>query len=215
MDPADAEALVRSARTFGLTLDAGALDRLARFVDLLNLWNARFRLTGDRDPALVVRKHVVDALAFAAHAAHAGPVVDIGSGAGFPGIPTACVRPALDVVLIESRRRPASFLAEVVRVLPLPAVRVVHARAEDAARDGGLVGRAAVVTARAVRLDVLLALARPWLAPGGVVVAMQTPATATAATHTAERAGFRVERRVDYRVGDAAARCLLFFSLVC
>src|SRR5690349_14117496 len=215
MESADADVLVRGAASFGLDVSGDALARLARFVDLLLVWNARFRLTGDRDPDLIVRKHVLDSPAFAAYAAEGGPVVDVGSGAGFPGVPTACIHPALEIVLIESRRRPASFLAEVVRTVPLPAVRVANARAEDAASDPDIAGRATVVTARAVRLDVLLKLAQPLLAPGGRVVAMQTPATSSGAIHVAGRSRFRLERTVDYRLAGGERRCLLFFSLVC
>ena len=120
MTPAGARLLVESAARFGVELRPEAIARLDRFLELLSLWNRRARLTGDREPEALLRKHVIDSLAVAPHLPGTGLVVDVGSGAGFPGLVVGCARPDLELRLIESRRRRASFLSEAIRTIALP-----------------------------------------------------------------------------------------------
>jgi len=207
---AEAALLREIAAWFDVKLDAGTLERVERFLELLTLWNRRIRLTGERDLTLILQKHVADSLAPVACLPAAGLVVDIGSGAGFPGIILACLRPDLQVVLIESRRRRASFLREAIRQARLPCARVVEARAEDAMADAEIAGRARVVVGRAIRLERFLALAAPFVEPNGVAIAMQTPhsvAGRTAGTPALLPAGQR-----EYRLLEGECRTLLLFS---
>ena len=210
MTEAERELVGRYARGFGLDLSDRTLERLDRFLDLLHTWNSRIHLTGDRDRAALVRRHLIDSLVPAAHLA-SGLTVDLGSGAGFPGIILGCVRPDIDLALVESRRRRATFLREVVRTLELPRVRVLEQRAEAVAGEIG--ARAACVTARAIRIDQLLALAAPLLTPDGLVIAMQTPRARKDAASTAARLGFRPAGVHEYRLPDGEPRCLLLFAL--
>jgi len=195
----------------GVTVAPDALARIGGFVDLLDVWNRRFRLTGTRRREEIVARHVVDSLAPIPYLPDAGVVIDVGSGAGFPGIIFGCVRPALHVILVESRRRPATFLREVARAVSLPRVEVLETRAEDAAR-GGLEGRATAVVGRAVRLDVFLALARPLLASDGSAIAMQTPRTARGAEAAVAACGLRLTAVRSYMVPGGGERCLIFAS---
>lgn len=139
-------------------------------------------------------------------------MVDIGSGAGFPGIVLACARPEQDFALIESRRRRASFLREVVRAVPLPRVRVLEMRAEAAGTSTALAGRAQAVIARGLRSDVFLSLARPLMAPVGVAIAMQTPAALPPAVSKASAMGLFLVQAAEYRLRDGAPRSLLVFG---
>src|SRR2546428_775374 len=138
--------VAESTARFGVELSSDALSRLARFVDLLALWNRRVRLTGEREARTLVRKHVLDCLAPVPHLPPAGVVVDVGSGAGLPGVVLGCARPDLDLCLVESRRRRASFLREAVRTIPLPRARVLEARAEALDAED-VVGKASVIIA--------------------------------------------------------------------
>ena len=119
MTPAEVGLLRTAARTLGVDVGHDALERLVRFLDLLAVWNRRIHLTGQRDLASLIRAHAIDSLAPAPHLPSTGLVVDVGSGAGFPGIVLGCLRPDLQFVLIESRRRRASFLREAIRALDL------------------------------------------------------------------------------------------------
>ena len=126
-------------------------------------------------------------------------MIDVGSGAGFPGIILACARPDLDSSCIESRRRRVSFLCEAIRTVPLPHARALEERAEDASRRPELAGSATMVVSRALRLDVLLAAAPPLLGAGGLVVAMHTPGGVAEARRAATVGGYIVHDQREYR----------------
>jgi 16S rRNA (guanine527-N7)-methyltransferase len=206
------EDLQAAAADAGVVLAADAFERLATFLSVLAIWSRRTRLTAERDVAAVVSRHVADSLVVLRALPPLGPVVDIGSGAGFPGIVLACARSQQDFSLIESRRRRVSFLREVVRAVPLPRVRVLEMRAEDAGASTALGPRAQAVLARGLRVETFLGLARPLMGPGGVAIAMQTPAALDTAVTTASAIGLRLAQVVEYRLRDRAPRSLLVFE---
>jgi 16S rRNA (guanine527-N7)-methyltransferase len=213
MTSAEEVELLRGAGALGIAVDAESLARIGRFIDLLDLWNRRVRLTGDRDRRTLVRKHTVDSLAVVSELPPSGIVADIGSGGGFPGLVLGCVRPDLGLRLIESRRRPASFLAEAIRTIPLPGATVIGTRAEEASRDPTVAGRSDVVVSRAIRLETFLPSTASLMAPGGLVVAMQTPGVEV--DHAREIGllyGLELSRHRDYRLPDGEPRRLLVFS---
>lgn len=211
MDSADRDLLRSFARDrLGLDLGDAFTAAIDRFLDLLGVWNPRIRLTGERNPRVLVKKHVADSLACLAIMPSAGRVLDLGSGAGFPGVVVACARPDLDMLLLDSRQKAVSFLGEVIRTVPLARTRAVAMRAEDAVRDPGIGGRQQVVTARAVRMDVFVRLAKPLLAPGGLAVSMQTPQVeGEAAARIGARHGLEVARIVDYELPSGERRRLV------
>ena len=110
--------------------DPSLYAQLSDYLDLLLKWNARTNLTAIRDPEEIVRRHFGESL-FAAH--HLDPaamtLLDLGSGAGFPGLPIALLRPEITVTLAESQNKKAAFLREAVRTLGL-AAEIWSARAE-------------------------------------------------------------------------------------
>lgn len=193
--------LARVAEKVGYgVLEAAAMERLERYLDLLLLWNQRFHLTGDRDVETLVDRHVGDSLAVAAEVQPDGHLIDIGSGAGFPGVVVACVLADVRVTPIESRRRPVSFLGEVARTVPLPNLQPLLARAEEAP-ERGLREAATTVVSRAVRIDVFLPLAAPLLAPGATAIVMSTPRQALDVIEQhARAAGFVLESTRDYEL---------------
>ena len=205
--------LRQAAVDIGIALDDATIDRLGRFVDLLGIWNRRVRLTGDRDSRVLVRKHVVDSLAVLPELPPSGMLVDVGSGAGFPGIVLGCGRPDLTLRLLEPRRRPTSFLSEVIRTIPLPRAKALELRGEDAAADASLARQARLVVSRALRLDVLLRVGHPLLAPGGIIIAMQTPSVHVGdVRERAARRGVQLLRVRDYGLPDGESRRLLIFA---
>ncbi len=114
----------------GLALSPGQVEALLRLVDELADWNARFNLTAIRDPAEVVDKHLLDSLAALPHLKGLA-VADIGTGAGFPGLPLAIADPDRRFTLVESTGKKANFVRHAAAVLGLPNVEVVQARAES------------------------------------------------------------------------------------
>lgn len=213
MTESEAGQLRQGAARLGVAIDASAVTRLGRFLDLLDIWNRRLRLTGDRDRRVLLGKHVVDSLAVVPELPEAGMVVDVGSGAGFPGIVLACVRPELSFALIEPRRRPTSFLSEVIRTVPLPSVLALEMRAEEAAQAAAVAGRARLVVSRALRVDRLLELAPGFLAADGLLVAMQTPSLSEdQAGRRAQARGLVLVRSRDYHLPGGESRRLFVFG---
>lgn len=215
MTSAEEVELLRGAGALRIAVDAESLARIGRFIDLLDTWNRRVRLTGDRDRRTLVRKHTVDSLVVVSELPPRGTVADIGSGGGFPGLVLGCVRPDLGLRLIESRRRPASFLAEAIRTIPLPGASVIGTRAEEAGRDPVISGRSDLVVSRAIRLETFLPPAVSLVAPGGLVIAMQTPGVEVDhARETGLRYRLELSRHRDYRLPDGERRRLLVFLRV-
>ena len=161
--------------TCGLALTAVQLTQLQVYVELLLLWNRKLALVSQRDRAEILAKHVADALFAASRCVDGEAVVDLGSGAGFPGLPIAVARPAARVSLIESRGKKASFLEEACRSASIRNASVHHGRIEDIAADPAHQSRYALATARALTNTAqVIALARPFLAPGGRAIAMRS-----------------------------------------
>ena len=116
------------------------------YLDLLLKWNAKINLTAIRDPNEIVQRHFGESFFAAEHAgvASAFNLIDVGSGAGFPGLPAAILAPGSQVTLIESQQKKVAFLREVVRTLELKNVNVHLGRAEESSL------KAEIVTLRAV-----------------------------------------------------------------
>ena len=103
-----------------LTAPPAILPQLSTYLDLLLKWNARTNLTAIRQPEEIVRRHFGESLFAARHlSSEATNLLDLGSGAGFPGLPIALLRPEIEVTLAESQNKKATFLREVTRVLGL------------------------------------------------------------------------------------------------
>jgi 16S rRNA (guanine527-N7)-methyltransferase len=107
------------------------LPALFTYLDLLLKWNARTNLTAIRIPEEIVRRHFGESLFAGQHLGPCETILDLGSGAGFPGLPIALLHPEIKVTLAESQNKKATFLREVVRTLNLPKVEIWAARAES------------------------------------------------------------------------------------
>lgn len=124
-----ASLLRKGVAGMGLVLPAAAMDQLASYLELLVKWNRVYNLTGIRDESKLVSHHVLDSLAVVSHLPD-GSIVDIGSGAGLPGIPIAISCPGRAVTLLDSNHKKGAFLKQAVAELGLTSTRVVTDRAE-------------------------------------------------------------------------------------
>lgn len=122
-------ALVAGAQQLGVTLDERQRQRLLALLAELQEWNGRFNLTGIREPADMLHKHLLDSLSVLPWL-QGKRIADVGTGAGFPGLPLAVAHHAASFTLIESTAKKARFVEHVVQVLQLPNVSVVNERAE-------------------------------------------------------------------------------------
>jgi 16S rRNA (guanine527-N7)-methyltransferase len=122
--------LVAGARDIGITLEASAAEALLRLMDELEVANAQFNLTAIRDRAGMLRKHVLDSLSLQPYL-HGSRVADVGTGAGFPGLPLAIVNPRRRFTLIEATGKKARFVERAALLLGCDNVHVEHTRAEN------------------------------------------------------------------------------------
>lgn len=154
-----------------LGADADQRRQLHAYLALMQRWNRVYNLTAVRDPGQMLVLHLADCLALLPHLAlPAGArLLDVGSGAGLPGIPVAVMRPDLEVVVCDAVQKKCAFLRQVAAELGLSRVRVVHARVEDLEPPGF-----DCITSRAFSdLATLVGLTRHLLAPGGSWAAMK------------------------------------------
>jgi 16S rRNA (guanine527-N7)-methyltransferase len=141
--------------------------QLLAFRDLLLKWNKTYNLTALRDPDQAISHHLLDSLAILPHVGD-GPLLDVGSGGGLPGIPLAIARPDLAVCMVDTVQKKTTFLQQAVIELGLKNVTVHHARVEE------MVGQFAQITSRAfAELSLFVNLTRHLLAPGGRWLAMK------------------------------------------
>jgi 16S rRNA (guanine527-N7)-methyltransferase len=173
----DLGVLARGAATLGITLDERQLGQFARFRELLLEWNERINLTAITDPSEVVTRHFLDSLTCALtvpkgrHNALLA-LLDVGSGAGFPGLALAIAFPHWRVVSLDATRKKTRFQEAVVESLKLRNVRVIAGRAEEMGRATAWRAHFDVVTARALSaLPTLLENCTPFARVGGYVVA--------------------------------------------
>ena len=174
--------LTHAAGLLGVPLDTDATERFARYRDLLLERSTQFNLTAIRDPDEVERRLFLDAIAMApaldrvieSDACERGSrvrLVDVGAGAGFPGLPLKIVRPTLDVTLIDATAKKVAFINEVIDHLGLDAARAVQGRAEDLGQETSYRAQFNVASARAVApLPVLLEYVIPFLRVGGTAL---------------------------------------------
>jgi 16S rRNA (guanine527-N7)-methyltransferase len=153
------------------------LDQFSAYYALLVDWNTRMNLTAITEKDEVVKKHFIDSLAALPYLEQGARVADVGTGAGFPGLPLLIVRPDLKMTLIDSLNKRVTFLQKVCEALGLNAT-CLHMRAEDAGRDPRCREQFDAVLTRAVSaLSVLAELTVPLVKVGGISIAYKGEAT--------------------------------------
>jgi len=175
--PGPNDLLVVGARALGLQLTTSQVAAFATYLEEVTRWSARINLTALREPEDIVREGFLDSLAcLPLVPPEARRALDVGSGAGFPGLPLKLARPDLSFTLVEASRKKATFLQHIVRQLGMAGVRVVQRRAEDLAADPEEAGAYDLALARAVAPPPDQGrLVRPFLRPGGLFLVQIGP----------------------------------------
>ena len=170
------EILAARAAEAGIPLTAEQIGQFSVYHEMLLDWNTRMNLTALTAPEDVAVKHIIDSLTAydAALFDGARTLIDVGTGAGLPGIPLAVYAPHLTVTLLDSLNKRVRFLTEVTAAMGLQNVRCIHARAEEAARTAEHRAAYDIVVSRAVaRLPVLLEYTLPFVRVGGTLLALK------------------------------------------
>lgn len=213
--------LATGAATFGLSLAADQIERFTHLAAQLVEWNRRVNLTAIAEPLGIVRKHFLDSLALLSVCEwhHGARLIDVGSGAGFPGLPLKIARPDLRVTLLEANAKKCEFLRHVAAALDLSDLSIVQARAEDAARDPLHREQYDIATARALaELAVLVEYTLPFVQVGGCLAAQKSGAVhdeVERAQPAIAALGGRVQRIAQVNVpGVSAARYVVIVDKV-
>ena len=188
-----------------LGLDSSKAPLLARYGQLLLEQNQVMNLTAITDPVQVAQLHMLDCAALLGCAHLAGKsLLDVGTGAGFPGMVLKILEPSLELTLLDSQEKRLRWLEKVCVQLEVDGVRVVHARAEELAHDPAYRERFHLATARAVAsMSALCELCLPFLQVGGRFLAMKSVDSGDEvdrAGAAVAKLGGRLEKRFDYTI---------------
>ncbi|MHB1484564.1 MAG: 16S rRNA (guanine(527)-N(7))-methyltransferase RsmG [Saccharofermentanales bacterium] len=170
------------AEIAGIDLSDEQYSKFRMYEDLLLEWNQKMNLTAITLPEEIALKHFADSISVIPYlvkstGSSSFSMIDIGSGAGFPGVPVKIMCPGIDLTLMDSHNKKISFLDEVIKALDLSKCAAIHSRAEDSAKDGKYRERFDVAIARAVSgMPVLCEYCLPYVKTGGIFVAMKTDA---------------------------------------
>lgn len=180
--------LAEGIDALSLSAPADLLERLLRFLHLLQKWNRAYNLTAVREPAEMVRRHLLDSLSIAEDIS-GSRVLDVGTGAGLPGIPLALLQPARRFTLLDSNGKKTRFLLQARAELELDNIEVVTARIERFRPEQSF---DCIVSRAFASLDAIYRDCAPLLAPGGRLLAMKG-APAEAELATLQRPGVQIE----------------------
>lgn len=170
--------LLESAQALGIALSETQTDQFMQYLSLLLEWNEKMNLTAITDPVEVVQKHFIDCISVLPHLDLQGgeTMIDVGTGAGFPGVPLKIANPALQVTLLDALQKRLTFLDTLTQSLDLYDVTLVHSRAEDGGQNPDLREQFDLCVSRAVaNLAVLLEYCLPFVKVGGKLAALKGP----------------------------------------
>jgi 16S rRNA (guanine527-N7)-methyltransferase len=203
--------LIQGAKQFNILLAEDAVERFNRYFELLEEKNKVMNLTAITGEKDVAELHFLDSLALLSMDAFAGKaVIDIGSGAGFPGVPMKIAEQSIKLTLLDSQQKRVVFLEELSTLLTMPDIRCLHARAEEAALLPEMRDQYDFAVSRAVaRLNVLSEICLPFVKPGGAFIAMKgtdSDEEIREAEHACKTLGAKLESVTDYEIPGTNVR---------
>ncbi len=206
--------LYEEAKSIGVNLDETALERFEMYYNMLIDYNTRMNLTAITEEQEVIVKHFCDSIYMLTKydVSKAARVIDVGTGAGFPGIPLLIARPDIKLTLLDGLNKRLVFLEDVLKETGLSA-EIVHVRAEEGAADKKYREKFDVATSRAVaRLNVLCEYCLPFVKKGGFFLAMKGPAAneeLSEAQKAIELLGGKTQDCVEYKLSDDSTRTIV------
>lgn len=206
--------LENEAQKLGFTLTKEMQRQFSDYAEFLVAYNQNVNLTAIVEPKEIAVKHFLDSLLLllAINPTTGAALIDVGSGAGFPGVPIKIVRPDISLTLLDGLKKRVTFLELLSKKLALP-YGAVHIRAEEAGRDEAFRGRFALATARAVApLSVLCEYCLPLLALGGSFAALKAKGASEeieAAQGALNELGAEIEAVRKYTLPDESERAII------
>ena len=166
--------LISIGKQISVDINEEQTNKFYNYMELLLEWNEKMNLTAITEPDEVILKHFIDSITVEKYINKEAKIIDVGTGAGFPGIPLSIIRNDLNITLMDSLNKRIKFLDEVVEKNNLINVDTVHSRAEELARNSDYREKFDIATSRAVAsLNVLLEYMVPFVKVGGYCICMK------------------------------------------
>lgn len=213
------EILKNECQNFSIVIDKQAEDRFLCYSKMLIDWNNRINLTAITEPKQIAIKHFIDSLLLldAVEIKDGDKLLDVGTGAGFPGVPIKIARPGIELTLLDSLNKRLLFLQDVMREINLEAT-IIHSRAEEGSRKPALREQFDVVTSRAVaNLNLLAEYCLPYVKVGGYFAAMKGPEVddeLKGAESAIGILGGRIEEVKRYKLPDDSRRSIILIRKI-
>ena len=166
--------LIESAKKIDIILSDEQVNKFYKYMSLLIEWNEKINLTAITEPKDIILKHFIDSMTISKYIKDSDRIIDVGTGAGFPGIPIKIIKEENEIVLLDSLNKRISFLNEVIKELGLNNINCIHSRAEEAGRNKNFREKFDISTSRAVaNMSVLSEYLIPFTKMGGKVIFMK------------------------------------------
>ena len=164
--------LKNKSEQININLENEQIKKFYEYMNLLIEWNEKFNLTAIVEPKEIILKHFIDSLTIEKYINEGDKVIDVGTGAGFPGIPLSIYKPKINITLLDSLNKRIIFLQEVIEKLEMKNIEAVHGRAEEFAKNKREMFD--IATSRAVApLNILLEYLLPFVKIGGTCLCMK------------------------------------------
>lgn len=194
------------SKKMNIILDDLKMERFYKYMNLLLEWNEKINLTAITDEREIIVKHFLDSLTIEKYLDNIKNLADIGTGAGFPGIPIKIFNPNIKITLVDSLNKRVNFLNDIVKELKLENVEVIHSRAEDLGKDKNYREKFDVVTSRAVaNMSVLSEYLLPLVKIDGKCICMkgaEIEEELESAKYAIKLLGGRIEKVDNFELSD-------------
>lgn len=194
------------SKKMNIILDDLKMERFYKYMNLLLEWNEKINLTAITDEREIIVKHFLDSLTIEKYLDNIKNLADIGTGAGFPGIPIKIFNPNIKITLVDSLNKRVNFLNDIVKELKLENVEVIHSRAEDLGKDKNYREKFDVVTSRAVaNMSILSEYLLPLVKIDGKCICMkgaEIEEELESAKYAIKLLGGRIEKVDNFELSD-------------
>ena len=172
------EELLKKSKMINVELDEKQINQFYNYMKMIQEWNEKINLTAILEPKEIILKHFIDSMSILKNIKENDKIVDIGTGAGFPGIPIKISKSDTEIVLLDSLNKRIKFLDEVIKFLELKNIKTIHSRAEDFGSNSLYREKFDVAVSRAVApMNILLEYLIPTVKVGGICICMKGPET--------------------------------------
>lgn len=167
--------MAEESEKIGIKLPDEQLNEFYEYMQLLLEWNEKMNLTAITDPEEVIKKHFVDSITIKKYIKEENRLIDVGTGAGFPGIPLKIVDKSIKLTLLDSLNKRINFLNEIIEKLNLKEVNTIHSRAEEYAKNKVRESYDVAVSRAVADLPILLEYLMPYVKLNGICICMKGP----------------------------------------